>query len=188
MKLSIVLSSLIAMWLFESKALAAASYPPPRANSSTQLFSSAFVEPLPPTVVAEFRANYNQHKWRVPSLPFFHREKSIQANTYHRNENLSHIAAGFLYNSPANNKVRAEDAFDGPHGASLFEVSNNSADGLVANTYYALSPAIASTPSCQTYYVNPGFPLLPADLLVTEGAVFAGSRKLEGEGLVDEVS
>ncbi|MCJ1403214.1 hypothetical protein MMC11_006437 [Xylographa trunciseda] len=120
--------------------------------SSYKVFSSEFQEPLPPLISAEFKANWNQHKW---------------AN------NISHIASGFLYSSPSQLKVRVDEAYDSGFGSSLFDYTNVTAEG-VDNVQWILNPAITSPPDCFRGPVNPAFPLFAKDFLVTNGAVFAG--------------
>ena len=59
---------------------------------------------------------------------------------------LSHIAAGYIYNSPAHFKVRVDLTSDALFGSSLFDYTNTTNEGLVANTQWTLSPAVNSTP------------------------------------------
>ena len=92
-----------------------------------------------------------------------------------RDENVSHIASGYIYNSPSNAKVRADLAATAELGSSLFDYTNVT-DAGVANTLWTLGPAVTSRPQIFRGYVQPGFPLLMPDLLVTNGAVFAGAR------------
>ena len=86
---------------------------------------------------------------------------------------MSHIASGFLYTSPSQLKVRVDEAWDSNFGSSLFDYTNVTAEG-VENVQWILSPAITSPANCFRGAVNPGFPLLADDFLVTNDAVFAG--------------
>ncbi len=97
----------------------------------------------------------------------------LLSRNHFRNANLSHIASGFIYNSPSNQKVRVDEAFDSTLGSSLFDYTNVTQEG-VANRQWLLEPAITSPPSLYQGYGTPGFPLIPRDLLVTSGAVFGG--------------
>ena len=90
-----------------------------------------------------------------------------------RNANLSHIASGFIYSSPSQQKVRVDEAYDSALGSSLFDYTNITQEG-VANRQWLLDPAITSPPSLFQGYVTPAFPLIARDLLVTSGAVFGG--------------
>ena len=131
-------------------------------------FTSAFAQPAPPLVKAEFSANYKQHKW---------------------NANVSHIVAGAVYFSPSNGKVRADAAFAPSLASSLFDYANISADGGVNNVQWTLSPNVAAKPTVFEGYVQPGFPLFAPDLLVSSGAVYAGFEDgEEGFGVVAKVS
>lgn len=129
-----------------------------------------------------------------PSLPFVAEpssEHSTNSRTLlpsHRDQNLSHITAGFLYSSASLAKVRVDQAYDGTLGSSLFDFTNVTADGLVLNSLWELNPAITSQPTCQQYQVNSDFPLVPADFLVGANAVFAGHRRDQFNGVVAEVS
>ncbi|KAJ9639322.1 hypothetical protein H2199_006355 [Coniosporium tulheliwenetii] len=120
---------------------------------SRNLFSSAFQQPEPPLIGDEFKANWNQHKW---------------------DPNVSHIASGYIYNSPSNQKVRADVTSDSGFASSLFDYTNISSEGLVSNTLYNLEPCIAAPPQLWQGYVNPTFPLFSTDILVTSNAVFGG--------------
>jgi len=120
--------------------------------SSYTVFSSEFQEPLPPLIHAEFKANWNQHKWA---------------------HNISHIASGYLYTSPSQLKVRVDEAYDSGFGSSLFDYTNVTAEG-VENIQWILSPAITSPADCVRGAVSPAFPLLADDFLVTNNAIFAG--------------
>lgn len=93
--------------------------------------------------------------------------------TLSRNANISHIASGFIYCSPSQQKVRVDEAYDSGLGSSLFDYTNIT-DAGVANRQWTLHPAITSPPNLWQGYVSPAFPLIPRDFLVTNGAVFGG--------------
>ncbi|MCJ1360161.1 MAG: hypothetical protein MMC33_010164 [Icmadophila ericetorum] len=135
-------------------------------NPSLQKFSSSFAEPTPPLLVSEFSASWNQHKW---------------------DENVSHIASGFLYNSAANKKVRVDEAYNSTLASSLFDFTKVTSDGLVLNDLFTIAPSIASKPVCQQFMANPAFPLVPSDFLTASEAVFAGEAEDEFNGLVQLV-
>lgn len=86
---------------------------------------------------------------------------------------LSLNLLGYLYNSPSQNKVRVDEAYDTVIGSSLFDYNDVTEEG-VANTLWTLSPSIASTPEAFVGYVQPAFPLIPSDFLVAASAVYAG--------------
>ncbi|KAF7513928.1 hypothetical protein GJ744_006542 [Endocarpon pusillum] len=115
-------------------------------------FSSGFRQPGPPVVQSEFRANWNQHKWDA---------------------NVSHIASGFVYNSPSQRKVRVDEAYDSTFGSSLLDYTNVTQEG-VANRLWTLSPAITSPPACFEGFTNPAFPLISDDFLVANNAIYGG--------------
>ncbi|KAH8804372.1 hypothetical protein F5884DRAFT_753980 [Xylogone sp. PMI_703] len=75
-------------------------------------YSAQFQEPQPPLIQSEFETSFIQHKW---------------------NQNLSHITSGYIYNSPSQNLVRADEAYNGGFGSSLFNYHNTTEDGLVDN-------------------------------------------------------
>jgi hypothetical protein len=93
--------------------------------------------------------------------------------TIFRNANVSHIASGFIYSSPSQQKVRVDEAYDSALGSSLFDYTNVTQEG-VANRQWILTPAITSRPDLFQGYVIPAFPLITSDFLVTNGAVFGG--------------
>ena len=106
-----------------------------------------------------------------------------------RDQNVSHVASGFLYNSAAQQKVRADVVFDGALGSSLFDFSKtNSSSGLVENAVYLFTPSVAAKPTCNVYQVDSDFPIVPSDLLVANNAVFAGFQEDPMNGLVSLVS
>ena len=133
---------------------------------TTTPFSSTFQQPPPPLIKAAFKANWNQHKW---------------------NANLSNIASGFVYTSPASKKVRVDEAFDSTLGSSLFDYNNVTAKG-VYNVVWTLTPSLTSTPSFFTGYVaEPAFPLLTADVLIKGNAVYAGTATNQDDGDLTKV-
>ena len=99
--------------------------------------------------------------------------RSNRSLTQSRNDNLSHITAGFIYSSPTQKKIRADQAYDGVLGSSLFDFGNTTQDG-VANTLWELKPAINSPPEIWQGFVQPTFPILSPDFLIQLDAVFAG--------------
>jgi hypothetical protein len=115
---------------------------------------------LEPTQMVSFKT--------LPSLITRYLLKTIS-----RNANISHIASGFIYCSPSQQKVRVDEAYDSGLGSSLFDYTNITNAG-VANRQLILHPAITSPPNLWQGYVSPAFPLIPRDFLVTNGAVFGG--------------
>lgn len=105
-----------------------------------------------------------------------------------RDQNVSHIASGYIYNSPSNKKVRADVASDSGFASSLFDYADITSEGLVSNTLYDLQPCIAATPQIWHGYVNPTFPLFSTDILVTSNAVFGGIVDDQFNGKVASVS
>ncbi|KAI9683693.1 MAG: hypothetical protein M1829_004999 [Trizodia sp. TS-e1964] len=128
--------------------------------ATQKLFSSKFAETLPPRIVAAFSASWQQHKW---------------------DQNVSHIASGYMYASPELKMIRVDTAYQTVLGSSLFDYSNVSSVGQVANHVYNLTPAIASLPNCNSYYVDPAFPLFAEDFLQNNSAVFGGWVAENGE-------
>ncbi|KAL9110508.1 MAG: hypothetical protein Q9187_008039 [Circinaria calcarea] len=166
---SLALAALFALASLPALSLAGpkTSETPVQVPASLRPYSASFTQPSPPIVASEFRASFNQHKW---------------------DQNVSNIASGFLYSSASLGKVRVDEAFDGALASSLFDFANVTADGLVLNSLWQLSPAITSQPTCQQYRVNSNFPLVPGDLLVGANAVFGGQRMDPFNGVVGEVS
>ncbi|KAB8202989.1 hypothetical protein BDV34DRAFT_200142 [Aspergillus parasiticus] len=131
--------------------------------SSVIEFSYGFKQPDPPIIKAEFETSFIQHKW---------------------NQNLTHITSGFIYNSPSQNIVRADEAFEGSLASSFFNYANTTKEGLVENTLTTFSHKSNKT-TIWKGFVNPGFPLFPEDILVQYGAVFGGLvRRRFNEDLV----
>ncbi|KAK3070173.1 hypothetical protein LTR53_010918 [Teratosphaeriaceae sp. CCFEE 6253] len=125
-------------------------------------FSSQFREPQPPLLKPEFKTAFLQHKWD--------------------DQNHSHIATGFLYNSPSQRLVVINEAFDGAFGSSIFNYSNTTTSGLVDDTL-TLFNTNGTFLSLYRDYVESSFPLFGEDLLVKGGAVFTGlvDRLLVGQ-------
>jgi hypothetical protein len=122
--------------------------------ASYATFSSAFAEPDIPDVAVELRGNWIQHKW---------------------DENVSHIAAGYWYNSKSQAKVRVDETYDGALGSSLFDYTDINSSGQVLNKQYLLQPSVGSTPDCfNDHITDPGFPLVIGDFLRNLSAVFGG--------------
>lgn len=92
-----------------------------------------------------------------------------------RDNNVSHITSGYWYNSAAQGKVRADEAYDGEFASSLFDYTNVTAGGQVLNKLRTVGPSVGSSPTCFVEHIDsPGFPLVTADILKTNGAAFGG--------------
>ncbi|KAJ9608254.1 hypothetical protein H2200_007242 [Cladophialophora chaetospira] len=123
-------------------------YPP-----SYAAFTSTFKEPAIPQVVTNFKSHLIQHKW---------------------DENVSHIVTGYMYNSATHGLVRVDEVLDGALGSSLFDYRNAS-DGSALNKQWLVGPSVGSKPTCFSERVSmPGFPLVTAGILQTNGATFGG--------------
>ncbi|KAJ6784404.1 hypothetical protein PWT90_09465 [Aphanocladium album] len=127
--------------------------------SSMMEFTANFTQPEPPLLVSEYRTSFIQHKW---------------------NQNLSHIASGFINNSPSKGFVRVDEVYGSSDGAfgsnlasSIFNYANLTKDGLVDNTLTTYT-SNRSAPTVWRGYVNSNFPIFEKDLLVKAGAVFGG--------------
>lgn len=105
-----------------------------------------------------------------------------------RDQDLSHITAGYLYNSPSQKKVRADEAYQLNLASSLFDFANTTSDGLVSNTLSTWSPSVATERQTFSGYVNPIFPLFESNTLVTSAAVFSGLVERPMHGKVAAVS
>ncbi|KAJ6134205.1 hypothetical protein N7523_000527 [Penicillium sp. IBT 18751x] len=128
-------------------------------------YSSGFQEPPAPLLQDQYTANFIQHKW---------------------NQNLSHITAGYITNSPSRGIVLVDEASDSGLASSLFDYANTTQDGLVDNT---LSTYSSSNVDVWRGYVNSAFPLFARDFLVTSQAIFGGLVKRRfHEGHVASVS
>lgn len=135
-------------------------------SNTPQPFTSDFHQPTPPLIKPAFQAHWNQHKY---------------------NENVSHIASGYMYSSPASKKIRVDETYRSALGSSLFNFNDVTADG-VNNTLWLLTPTLTSTPQFFTGYEQPAFPLVEADLLVKARAVYAGTTIEPYAGEVTKVS
>lgn len=97
-----------------------------------------------------------------------------------RNSNLSHITSGYIYNLPDQEQVIANEAYAGNLAASTFNYANISQDGLVDNTIvYIHIDGNDTSPESYRGYVNPGFPLIKDDFLVSNGAAYGGLVRRE---------
>jgi hypothetical protein len=80
-----------------------------------------------------------------------------------------------MYNLPKQHQVRIDQAYDGFLSGSVFNYANISKEGLVDNiVIYFPSNGNYNKPQVFRGYVNPGFPLLMDDLLVSYNATFGG--------------
>ncbi|OOQ82800.1 hypothetical protein PEBR_37350 [Penicillium brasilianum] len=118
-------------------------------------FSSSFQQPEPPLVKTEFKTSFIQHKW---------------------NNNLSHITSGYIYFSPSQNLVRADEAYEGGLATSVFDYSKVNKEGLVLNnlTSYEVNSTEATV---WMGYVMSNYPLFTQDFLIRGNAVFGGLVK-----------
>jgi hypothetical protein len=107
-----------------------------------------------------------------PKAQYFLPSSSTRLRLY-RDANVSHIASGFIYNSPSLSKVRVDEAYDSTLGSSLFDYTNVTQEG-VANQLWSLSPAVTSPPECFQGFSNPAFPLISEDILVANEAIYGG--------------
>lgn len=78
-----------------------------------------------------------------------------------------------MYNNPSKNHVRVDETFEDGLASSLFDFSNVTKDGLVDNTLTSVFKDFAH-PDVWRGYVNTNYPLIAADFLAKNGAVFAG--------------
>jgi len=128
-----------------------------------KFYSSSFVNPTPPNIQTEFRANYMQHKFDV---------------------NVNHIVSGFIYVSPSQQKARADGASDGSLEISIFDFKNTTANGTVANSILSFNGG-AIQPTCSSFFVAPFIQIIPTDFLSQSNAVFAGTQLDDLYGPVD---
>jgi hypothetical protein len=145
-------------YLLVSLGAAAASATPAQAKcppfpASVAEFSAGFQQPSPPLIQSEFNTSFVQHKW---------------------NQELSHITAGYIVNSPTRKLVRVDEAYDGGLASSLFNYANVTDGGLVDNTLTTYGGASPDQITVWRGFVNSNFPLFSADLLAQSGAVFGG--------------
>ncbi|PPQ77813.1 hypothetical protein CVT25_015307 [Psilocybe cyanescens] len=118
-----------------------------------KFYSSNFVNPSPPNITSEFRANYMQHKFDI---------------------NVNNIVTGFMYLSPSQQKVRADGAADGSLEVSMFDFKNTTANGTqVANSILSFVGG-ATDPICSSFFLEPFVLLFPEDFLSQFNAVYAG--------------
>ncbi|KAF8531710.1 hypothetical protein JB92DRAFT_2847751 [Gautieria morchelliformis] len=118
-------------------------------------FSSSFLEPTPPLIPNEFKANYMQLKYDATGI--------------------NHPVAGFAYYSPSQKKIR----FDGSDAdglvSSLFDFGNVSAPGQISNRQLVFTGGVKqSQSSCFSDFVVPGEMLFAQDVLNSTQAVFIG--------------
>jgi len=118
---------------------------------------------------------------RNTSLFFFFRQllygwSRLLTQYLHRNENVSHITAGYIYNSPSQKLVRVDQAYDGGLASSSFDYSNVTDTGLVDNIFTTFSGSLEKIEVWRGY-VNSNFPLFSEGILVESGAVFGGLIK-----------
>lgn len=125
---------------------------PPFPSSAVE-FSAGFQQPIPPLIQSEFNTSFVQHKW---------------------NQELSHITAGHIVNSPTRKLVRVDEAYEGGLASSLFNYANVTDGGLVDNTLTTFGGASPDQITVWRGFVNSNFPLFSADLLAQTGAVFGG--------------
>lgn len=90
-----------------------------------------------------------------------------------RNANLSHITAGYIYNSPSQGFVQADEAYEGQLASSYFDYSNVTDSGLVDNTLTAYDHS-STEPIVWRGYVNSNYPIFKEDILIEAGAVYEG--------------
>jgi hypothetical protein len=124
----------------------------------------------------------------LPNYSFKSFSESYLTNSITRSSHFSHIASGYLYHSPSNQKVRVDATHDLNFASSLFDYGNVSSDGLVSNAMYTLEPSIAARPRIYRGYVKPGFPLFEDETLAESRAVFGGVVDDRYVGTVASVS
>ncbi|KAJ6633235.1 hypothetical protein Bhyg_16556 [Pseudolycoriella hygida] len=124
------------------------------AGSSKWFFDSNFSKPDPPMLVAEYYANFVQHKWDATGI--------------------SNIASGTIYANLEVGRLRMDLTHDGVVASSLFDYSNANQDGTVPNYMYTLAPTTASNGTCAQYTVVPAYPLFTPDILIQSEATFVG--------------
>jgi hypothetical protein len=97
---------------------------------------------------------------------------------------VSHIAAGYIINSPTQGIVRATVTSNDGLQSSTFNYANVTDAGLVDNTYITYPTNSADQPIVWRDYVDSSFPIFKNSILVDSGAVYAGlaeSRFHKGE-------
>lgn len=88
-------------------------------GTSKWLFDSNFQTPEPPLLVAEYQANFVQHKWDGTGI--------------------SNIASGTIYANLEVGGLRMDLTHDGIIASSLFDYSNSNQDGTVPNYMWVYS-------------------------------------------------
>lgn len=84
--------------------------------------------------------------------------------------------SGYIYFSPSQNLVRADEAYDGALASSIFDYSKTTKDGLVFNNLTSYEVGVAQ-PNVWTGYVMSNYPLFTEDFLIQGAAVFGGLVK-----------
>lgn len=82
-------------------------------GTSKWFFDSSFRTPEPPLLVAEYQANFVQHKWDGTGI--------------------SNIASGIIYANLEVGRLRMDLTYEGVIASSLFDYSNPNQDGTVPN-------------------------------------------------------
>lgn len=82
-------------------------------GTSKWFFDSNFQTPEPPLLVAEYQANFVQHKWDATGI--------------------SHIASGIIYANLEVGRLRMDLTYDGTIASSMFDYSIPNPDGTVPN-------------------------------------------------------
>lgn len=83
-------------------------------TTSSLLFDSDFRTPEPPTLIAEYQANFVQHKWDSTGV--------------------SHIVSGTIYANLAVGRLRMDITHGGIIASSLFDYTVSNPDGTILNT------------------------------------------------------
>ncbi|KAJ5490715.1 hypothetical protein N7539_002282 [Penicillium diatomitis] len=142
--------------------------------TSIQEFTSGFQQPKPPMVKTEFQTSFIQHKWYFEYQQSQRQKCPVTDAAYHvRNANLSHVSSGYLYFSPSQKMVRADEAYEGALATSIFDYGNTTQQGLVMNTVTSYSVG-SPKPSVWSGYVLSNYPLFAEDFLIKGDAVFGG--------------
>ena len=158
---------------FATSTAAASSAKCPSFPSSVVEYSSNFKQPAPPLVKSEYATSFIQHKWYArPNLPsgLF----TTPANFTDRNENISHITAGYITNSASQGFVRVEEAYDGKLASSFFDYANVTEEGLVDNTLTEYDGNSTEPAAVFRGYVNSNYPIFQNSILTDSDAVFGG--------------
>ena len=68
-----------------------------------------------------------------------------------------------------------DEAYEGEFASSLFDYTDVTTDGRVMNKLRLVGPSVGSSPTCFVDHVeNAGFPLVTADILKSNSALFGG--------------